>query len=258
MSLSKLAEDLVALVEYKDTEVVRRIRVGQNMIGLNKKQQAVSGNPQATHLWNMKRAQQNAAAEHERTPAAKAEKAAAEVEKSKVDWKDKFRSMAKNVGHQLAHPFVAAKDLITNPAARKKFGKYLKGAVRKEVKETKHLKETIGKALRGEKVYKADRDRAINQAVDLVKVALIGATVAHLFQGGVLKAIGALASPVDEVVGVAIDKPLRDITEKVFGTSHGLLPSSFYEEAEDVNDVLDRIIDQILDGIAQSDFDEKI
>ena len=259
--MQSLAEDLVLLLEYKDTEVVRRVRVGQQMVGINKKGQAVRGNPHAMHTWNANRARMNAIKSHEQTPVGREQKKAAALaaaEPPKKDWKEKFKEMAKHAGHQLAHPFVAAKDLVTKPEARKKFSKYLKGAIRKEVKETKHLKDTIKRALKGDKIYEADRRKAINQAVDLVKVALLGATVAHLFHGGVVKAIGALASPVDEVVAMGIDKPLRDVTEKVFGSSHGLLPSSFYEEAENEYDVLDRIIDQILAGIANSDFDEPV
>jgi hypothetical protein len=218
------------------------------------------------HTWNSNRARLNAIKSHEQTPVGREQRKAAELaaaQPPKQDWKEKFKAMAKHSGHQLIHPFIAAKDLLTDPAKRKKFGKYLKGAFHKEVKETKHLRDTIGKALSGERVYDVDRKRAINQAVDLVKVGLIAGTVAHLFHGGVIKAISALASPVDEVVGMAIDKPLRDITERMFGHSHGLLPSSFYEsiyeadnEEDAVNAVLDKIVDAIMDEIAKSkDFD---
>lgn len=174
------------------------------------------------------------------------------------NWKKKFGEIAKKVGHQLVHPFVAAKDLLTKPEARKELADHVKKSVRKETKETKHLVSTIKKAVSGEKISKEDKTRAVNQAVDLVKVALIGATVAHLFHGGVMKAIGTLASPVDEVVGVAVDAPLRKITEKVFGSAHGILPSAFYEESENEHDVMDRVIDAIIDEIAKSNFSEKV
>jgi hypothetical protein len=73
---------------------------------------------------------------------------------------------------------------------------------------------------------------AVVQFVDIATKVLIfvfiGPHVAHMFAEGPLRAMMALMSPVDEVAGVMLDKPLRWVTNKFLGAAIGLLPSGFY------------------------------
>jgi hypothetical protein len=167
------------------------------------------------------------------------------------NWKDKFKALAKKAGHALVHPLVAMKDLATKPEARAELKMHVKKAIKKEVAETKRMVGTIGRALKGEKISADDRHHAIHQAADLVKTAMMTMAVTHIFAGGLAQALATLASPADEIVGMAIDKPIRAATLKVFGQAHGLLPSAFYEGVENPDALMDKIIDAILDELSK-------
>lgn len=164
------------------------------------------------------------------------------------NWKDKLKAIAKSVGAQFMHPIHAARDLIKKPEARAKLKEHIKKSIKKEVAETGHLLTTLGRAMQGEKVSAEDRSKAIHQAADLVKTALVVGIVGKFAAGGLGNA--AIASVLDDVVALAIDKPLRLVTAKVFGQAHGLLPSAFYEGTTNANELLDKIVDAILDELA--------
>ena len=168
-----------------------------------------------------------------------------------ANWKDKWKAIAHAVGHSLVHPFVMVKDLLTKPAYRTEVKDFLKGAVKKEVGQTKKMAATLGRVLRGEKISPEDKRQAIHQAADLVKVAVTGALVAHLAAGGVGHLLATMASPADEVAAMALDGPVRHATTKVFGVEHGLLPSSFYESVDSPEALMDKIFDAILDELAK-------
>lgn len=157
------------------------------------------------------------------------------------------------IGHAvgaITHPFHAALDLIKKPEARKALKDKMMTAVKKEGRETGALVKTIGKALRGEKITSTERNAAISQVADVAKVAALTFVAGHMFAGGVAKALITLASPVDEIAGIALDKPLRAITTKLFGAAHGLLPTAFYESAKTVDDVLGALFDAIIDELS--------
>lgn len=167
------------------------------------------------------------------------------------NWKDKLKALAVKAGHKLIHPFVAMKDLATKPEARAELKAHIKKSIKKEVAETKRMVGTIGRALKGESVSAEDRNHAIHQAADLVKTAMMAMAVTHIFAGGAVKALATLASPADEVVGMAIDAPIRAATKRVFGQAHGLLPSAFYEGVESPDALMDKIVDAILDELGK-------
>jgi len=175
---------------------------------------------------------------------------------TKSNWKDKLKAAFKKVGHALVHPIVAVKDLITKPEARKELKDHIVKSVKRETAETKQMLGTYGKALKGQKVSPEDRKQAIHQTVDLIKTAMTAAAVAHLFAGGALKAIATLTSPIDEVIAMGIDGPLRKATEKVFGQAHGLLPSAFYEGVESPDALMGKIIDAVLDELAKAEAED--
>lgn len=159
--------------------------------------------------------------------------------------------------HTISHPFHAAWDLVRKPEARKKLRDHLSKSIRKEGSETKALLGTIGKAIKGQSITPAERTAAIAQTADLVKTAIMTYAVGHIFAGGVVKALATLASPADEVIGIAIDKPLRAITTKVFGSAHGILPTAFYESEQDPESVLMKLFDEILDQLDKEDLEDE-
>lgn len=169
--------------------------------------------------------------------------------------------------HMVTEPFHVAKKLWTSPEARKNLKDSFKKAFHTEAKETKHLGQTIKDALSGKAISEEDRSKAINQTADLAKVALGGVFLHHLAGYGIKKFLASVATPLDEVIGVLIDKPIRKITKKVFGQEHGLMPSAFYgvsmEPAKaasrryaNEDEVMDKVMDTILDEMGKVDFSD--
>lgn len=134
--------------------------------------------------------------------------------------------------HHLAEPFKAAYGLATDKKQRKAFAKKIGDAVKSEVKETKQMAGTFRDIFTGKKVKPEAKKQAVHQLVDVAKVVMAGAMVGHLAHLGIGKLLASLASPVDEIVGAALDGPLRKATSKLFGHEHGLLPSAFYSPKE--------------------------
>jgi len=134
--------------------------------------------------------------------------------------------------HMITHPFIAAWKMVTNPQYRAKVIVGIKRAIRHEVRATRHMIVVAQRLLAGEEVKPQEVRAAVIQFVDIAMKVIIGVFVgphiAHLFAHGVLKALASLLSPLDEVIGVMIDKPLRWATQHLIGESIGLLPSGFY------------------------------
>lgn len=164
---------------------------------------------------------------------------------------EKIKTLTHHAVGMVMEPFHAGLALIRKPEARKALRTKLVTAAKKEGKETAALAVTVGKALSGQKVTREERNAAISQTADLVKMAVIGTIYGHMLAGGVMQALATLASPADEMVGIALDKPLRKITKKLFGVSHGLLPTAFYEGTENADAVLGRLFDAILDELSK-------
>lgn len=138
----------------------------------------------------------------------------------------------KGAWHALTNPFLSAWKLLTSTSYRQEIKKSIKKAVSHEIRSTKHLAQVAMRLAQGEKVPPKEAKAAAMQFADIAsKVILgiiIGPHVAHLFAAGPIKALLSLMSPLDEVAGVAFDKPLRWISKKFLGEAIGLLPSGFY------------------------------
>jgi len=134
--------------------------------------------------------------------------------------------------HMITHPFIAAWKMVTNPQYRAKVAVSIKRAWRHEVRASKHMLIVAQRLLAGEEVKPQEVHTAAIQFVDILSKVLlavfIGPHIVHLFSHGILKALASLLSPLDEIVGVMIDKPIRMISQKFLGHSVGLLPSGFY------------------------------
>ena len=176
---------------------------------------------------------------------------------TKSNWKDKFKAAAKKLGHVAASPFLMVKELVQSKETRKRAKDHIANAVKKEVAGTKQLMGTLGKALKGGKITDDEREQVVNQTIDLVKAGLLVASVGHVFAEGPVKAIMALMTPADEMVGMAIDSPLQAATTKIFGKKykHGILPSAFYEgprvfhTVEGKNETPEQLMAKIVDAI---------
>lgn len=178
--------------------------------------------------------------------------------------------------HTLTEPFVGAFHLATSKKSRSEFKAKIGGAIKNEAGETKALFSTLKKAITpGQKVSKEEKAAAINQVADLVKAGLIAAMYGHIASHGIGELLATVASPAEEIIGAALDKPLRAITKKVFGHEHGILPSSFYShepikahewvdaldamlteaESNDPESLIMRLVDAILDELGSEDLD---
>lgn len=167
------------------------------------------------------------------------------------DWRAKLKAAAHKAGETIVEPIHAVRNLIKKPEARAALKKRMVTAFKKEGAESKQMAKTIGRALKGEKITREERNQAINQAADVVKAGILAAGVAHVFSAGILKALAVIASPAEEIAGAALDGPLRAITKKVFGVAHGILPSAFYE-AKSPDEVIEKLVDAILDELANA------
>lgn len=140
--------------------------------------------------------------------------------------------IAHNVWHMVTGPFFGIKKLITSQQFRTEVKASFKRALSHEIRSTKHMVSVAARLARGEEVNPQERKAAMHQLVDiLVKAVLVyftGPHIAHLFSGGVWKALAALLSPLDEVVMVLLDKPIRAAAKKLMSADIGLLPSGFY------------------------------
>lgn len=204
-------------------------------------------------------------------PAAKAvaaakPSAAPEAEHSRV------KKVLHGVWHAVSHPFKAAYKLATDKKYRGQVKDFVVKACKKEGTQTKQMAKNIARVLKGEKLSAEEKAAIADQLADVVKVAVMGAVVGHAAAGGLAKLAATVATPVDELVGVAIDGPLRKATKKLFGREHGLLPTSFYDEgvrhamltllSEDYKEgdeykVIEKMVEAILDEMGKTDLDEK-
>ena len=191
---------------------------------------------------------------------------APEAEHSRV------KKVLHGVWHAVSHPFKAAYKLVTDKKYRGQVKDFVVKACKKEGTQTHAMAKNIARALKGEKLTAEEKAAIIDQMADIVKVAAIGAVVGHAAAGGLARLAATVASPADELIGIAIDTPLRKITKKLFGREHGVLPTSFYEEgvrhamltllAEDYKEgdeykVIEKMVEAILDEMGKTDLDEK-
>ena len=153
--------------------------------------------------------------------------------------------------HMATDPFVKGYKLATDKKYRGEIKDWVKGIAAKEKAQTKQLVGSLGKVAKGEKLSKQEKDALVDQVADVVKMGVGAAVLGHFVHGGV-ENLAALLSPLDEMVGIALDGPLRKATKAVFGREHGLLPTSFYEQADDGVALLDKIVDAVLDELAKN------
>jgi hypothetical protein len=134
--------------------------------------------------------------------------------------------------HMLIHPFLAIGKMFVSPSFRNEVKISFKRALKHEVRASKHMMSVAGRLARGEEVKPQERKAAMHQLTAiLVKAVLVyfaGPHVSHLFASGFWKAGATLLSPIDEVLMVLLDKPLRAATKKLMSADIGLMPSGFY------------------------------
>lgn len=143
---------------------------------------------------------------------------------------DNVKNVSKKILHTVTEPVHAVYKIATDHDTRHRLTHELGHAIKSEVSETKNAIKTTGKVLTGKKTTKEERRNAINQGIDVAKTVGLGALASHVVAGGAAKALATLASPADEIIGAAADKPLRKFTDKISHGkyTHGILPSSFY------------------------------
>jgi len=136
------------------------------------------------------------------------------------------------VWHALMQPFVAIKKLIFSAQFRAEVKRAFKRALRHEVRSTRHMLRVFGRLARGENVNPHERKAAFHQMLDILTkvmfVYLAGPHVAALFSHGIWKALMALLSPIDEILVVLLDRPMRAVMVKLLSADIGILPSGFY------------------------------
>jgi len=134
--------------------------------------------------------------------------------------------------HMLVHPFLAIGKLIRSSSFRNEVKTSFKRALKHEVRASKHMLSVAGRLARGEEVRPQERKAAMRQLVQVltksVLLYFIGPHISHLFAGGIWKALAALLSPINDVMLVLLDKPIRAAAKKLMQADIGLMPSGFY------------------------------
>lgn len=134
--------------------------------------------------------------------------------------------------HMIVGPFIAAWKMVTSSQYRNKVLTGIKRAIRHEMRATKHMFTVAARLLAGEEVRPQEVRAAVFQFADLairvLMAVFIGPHIAHMFAHGALKALASLLTPLDEVIAVMVDKPMRWATNHLVGEAFGLLPSGFY------------------------------
>lgn len=180
----------------------------------------------------------------------------------------KIKAALHGAWHAVSDPFKKAWQLATDKEYRTEVKDFVVRAAKKEGTQTKEMAKHIARAMKGEKLTKEEKAMVADQLADIVKASLITGVVAHAAAGGVAQFLATVASPVDELVGVALDGPLRKLTKKMLGREHGLLPTSFYEEGVtftmlrlleakpykegDEYEVIQKLVDAVLDELSKS------
>ena len=140
--------------------------------------------------------------------------------------------IATGAWHMIAAPFIGIGKFITSSKFRSEVKNSFRRALNHEVRSTKHMINVAGRLMRGEEVSPQEKKTAMHQLVDILSKAVLayfaGPHIAHMFSHGIWKALAALLSPIDEIVVVLLDKPLRAANSKLLSADLGLLPSGFY------------------------------
>lgn len=138
----------------------------------------------------------------------------------------------RGIWHMIAQPFIGISKLITSSTFRNEVKTSFKRALRHEARATKHMISVAGRLARGEEVKPQERKAAMAQLIDVLSKAVLiyfaGPHIAHLFGGGIWKVMAAIASPLDEILLILLDKPLRAASRKLMSADIGLMPSGFY------------------------------
>jgi hypothetical protein len=134
--------------------------------------------------------------------------------------------------HALIHPFLALGKLFVSAQFRKEVKAAFRRALSHEVRSTRHMLSVAGRLARREEVNPQETKAALHQMTDILSKAVLvyfaGPSVAHLFSGGIWKAFVTLLSPIDEIMVILLDRPLRAVAKKLMNADIGLLPSGFY------------------------------
>lgn len=134
--------------------------------------------------------------------------------------------------HMVVAPFLGLKKLVTSAKFRAEVKASFRRALSHEVRATKHMIGVAGRLARGEEVNPQERKAAMHQLVDILSKAVLiyftGPHITHMFAGGIWKALGALLSPLDEIIVILFDKPIRAASKKLLSADIGMLPSGFY------------------------------
>jgi hypothetical protein len=138
----------------------------------------------------------------------------------------------KGLWHLIVQPFVGVAKLIKSKPFRDEVKASFKRALRHEARATRHMLNVAGRLARGEPVKPQERKAAMHQFIGLLTKAVLiyvaGPRIAHLFSGGIWKALATVMSPIDEIVLILLDKPIRAATKKLMNADLGLMPSGFY------------------------------
>jgi hypothetical protein len=140
--------------------------------------------------------------------------------------------VARGLWHVVVGPFQVIGKLLQSSQFRLEVKASFRRALSHEIRSTKHMIGVARRLAAGEEVNTQERKAALHQLLDLLSKAVLiyfaGPHVVGLFKGGVWKALAAILSPLDEIVLILLDKPLRAVVKKLIAADIGLLPSGFY------------------------------
>lgn len=136
----------------------------------------------------------------------------------------------KGVWHMVVHPFLAISKLIQSETFRTEVKAAFKKALRQEIRASRHMLGVAERIALGEEVNPQERKAAMSQFVSLFTRAVLlyfaGPRVTQLFTGSLWKALSTVLTPLNEIIVILLDKPLRAAGMKLMRTEV-TVPSSF-------------------------------
>jgi hypothetical protein len=127
--------------------------------------------------------------------------------------------IARGLWYALIRPFLLLAKIVRSASFRSEIKADVRRALRKEVRETRHMFDVASRWQRGDTIHpqelKAAKDQMLRILVKLVLVYFATAPVTGLFQGGLWKAIQRFAAPAEEILILLLDRPLTALLQRL-------------------------------------------
>lgn len=130
--------------------------------------------------------------------------------------------VAKGLWQLAIKPFVLLGRSVKSTQFRERVKGAFKKALKKEIRSSRHMLEVATKLMQGQEVKDQEKAAAFKQLTSIlaktVLLCMLGPGLHSLFSGPVWTSIGAKLLPVEDIILVLFDKPIRAAVKKFLDT----------------------------------------